>query len=657
MNLLGRLRTSVRSKLLALALLPLLLALPTLLLLAIYGGHAYYDRLLNFKVSSDLAVADQYFHRVVERVGKDTAGLAESHSLVSHLLSQRADGLQTFLDKKRAELQLDFLRLVPQVKPASAAEWPVLRKALNGNSATAIDIFSSEQLAALGINPLANAYLPLVPTPNAAPTDRSVEKRGMVIHTAAPVFDDDGKRIGVLEGGMLLNQNLDFVDDINALIYRPDTLFEGSEGTATLFLDDVRIATNVRLFEGQRALGTRVSQAVHDQVLGQGKAWYGRAFVVNDWYISAYEPIMNSSKQTVGMLYVGYLERPYKDVLVMALMASLLIFSAIGVGGAWLAWRWAHTIFTPLEQMSATISAVESGDMHARTGSVESDNEIGRVAKHLDKLLDLLNQRSAELEAWANGLDQKVAERTFSLQEANEKLKDTQRQLVMAEKLAAIGEITASVAHEINNPVAVIQGNLDVLCEVLGNHAVPVAGEISLINQQVNRIHSMVTKLLQFARPTEYAGYVEAVDVNSLLEDSLILVRHQLNKAQVAVMKDFSATGKASINRNELQQVLINLIVNALHAMPHGGTLTLATRNWASRGVEIIVSDTGVGISAANLNRIFDPFYSTKQGAGTGLGLSISYTLVARYGGTISVASEEGKGTSFTVSLPGEMES
>lgn len=656
MNILGHLRTSVRTNLLALALLPLLLALPTLLVLAIYWGHGYYDRLLTFKVNSDLAVADQYFHRVVERVGQHTFSLAQSHSLVTHIIEKREDALNTLLEKKRTELKLDFLRLHPVAKQAFASEWPLLRNAFSGQSATGIEIFSSEQLAAVGINPLANAYLPLVPTPNATPTKRSVETRGMIIHTAAPVYDDKGRLIGVLEGGMLLNQNLDFVDDINALVYRPDTLLEGSHGTATLFLDDVRIATNVRLFEGQRALGTRVSQSVRDLVLGQGKTWYDRAFVVKDWYISAYEPIKNSRNEAIGMLYVGYLEQPYKDVMVTAAITIILIFTAIGVGGGWLAWRWASTIFKPLEQMNATITAAESGDMNARTGDIDSDNEIGRVAKHLDTLLDLLNQRNAELNAWASELDQKVSERTRSLQQANEKLHDTQRQLVMAEKLAAIGEITASVAHEINNPAAVIQGNLDVLREVLGKHAKPVEGEIKLIDQQVNRIQTMVTKLLQFARPTEYAGYVETVDVNALLDDCLILVRHHLNKARVAVVKDEAAIRTASINRNELQQVLINLIVNALHAMPQGGTLTLATRDWDDKGVSITVSDTGTGIPAENLDRIFDPFYTTKQGEGTGLGLSISYTLVARYGGSISVESEIGKGSSFTVSLLSEIE-
>jgi signal transduction histidine kinase len=410
----------------------------------------------------------------------------------------------------------------------------------------------------------------------------------------------------------------------------------------------------VRLFEGQRALGTRVSQSVRDLVLEQGKTWYDRAFVVKDWYISAYEPLMNRRGKPIGMLYVGYLEQPYKNLMVTALIVIVLLFTVIGAGGGWLAWRRARTIFKPLERMNATISAVEAGNMDARTGTIDSDNEIGRVAKHLDTLLNLLNQRNNELKSWANELDHKVAERTHSLQLANKKLQETQRQLVMAEKLAAIGEITASVAHEINNPVAVIQGNLDVLREVLGKQTQPVEEEIRLINQQVNRIQLMITKLLQFARPTEYAGYIEAVDVNALLDDSLLLVRHQLNKAQVAVVKNTAATRSAHINRNELQQVLINLMVNALHAMPQGGTLTLSTQDWKNDGVSVTISDTGIGIPADNLQRIFDPFYTTKHGEGTGLGLSISYTLVARYGGTITVESKVGKGAAFTVSLPGE---
>lgn len=650
-----RLRTSVRARLLAIALLPLALVLPGLLALVLYWGNTYYDRLLIFKVSSDLTVADQFFHRVVDRVGRDTQSLAESHALVALAGGRDPGELTGPLAWKASELKLDFLVFHPGFEPPVAGTpWRVLDRAWSGEANTAIDIYSADQLAAIDPDLARRARLELVSTPNAAPSDRRQETRGMVIHTAVPVQDVHGRQVGVLEGGVLLNQNLDFVDTINDLIYRPSSLLADSHGTATLFLDDVRIATNVRLFEGKRALGTRVSKAVRDRVLGQGETWHDRAFVVKDWYISGYEPILDSRGERVGMLYVGYLERPFSNAKATALAAIVLLFAAMGAWGGILVLRWARTIFQPLERMNATISAVEAGELGVRTGGVDSADEIGRVAHHLDELLDQLEQRNQELRAWGDELDHKVAARTAELSEANRLLRETQRQLVMSEKLAAIGEITAGVAHEINNPVAVMQGNLDLMRELLGPAGEPVREEIRLLDEQIQRIHVLVSKLLQFARPSEYAGYVEAVDVNALLDDCLILVRHLLTKGNIAVLREGRAARTAGINRNELQQVLINLTVNAIQAMPDGGTLILEARDWRDQGVEIKVRDTGVGIAPEHLARVFDPFFSTKGGGGTGLGLSISYTLLARYGGSISVDSEAGKGSCFTVRLLSE---
>ncbi|MFZ5463833.1 MAG: sensor histidine kinase, partial [Pseudomonadota bacterium] len=179
----------------------------------------------------------------------------------------------------------------------------------------------------------------------------------------------------------------------------------------------------------------------------------------------------------------------------------------------------------------------------------------------------------------------------------------------------------------------------------------PVDKEMRLLDEQVNRVRVIVTKLLQFARPDEFAGYIETVDVNAVVADSLVLVRHELKKSDIRVLQELHASRSVRLNRNELQQVLINLIVNAVHAMETGGTLTLATEDWEERGVRIGVRDTGSGIPPENLSRIFDPFFTTKRTQGTGLGLSISLALIERYGGTITVDSQVGEGTVFTVFL------
>lgn len=659
-----RIASSVRAKLLLLVLAPLLLGLPILITLVIYWANTSYDRLLIIKINGDLVAAQKYFERVTELVGSDLLALSSSARFERQ--STQSGSMADFLEKERINARLDFLNLLDvngKVRVAARRNgvgtdqsgWRVVASARDGEARTGIDVFSAEELAALHPELAERAAFALVDTRNAAPTQRAVETRGMVIHAATPLSNARGELIGMLQAGVLLNRNLEFVDRINDIVYREGSLPAGSHGTATLFLDDVRISTNVRLFQGERALGTRVSQQVRDRVLGEGKTWLDRAFVVKDWYISAYDPILDSTGKRVGMLYVGYLEQPFKEAKFAGLAAIILVFLLISVTGSVLSLAFARRIFKPLERMTATMKAVETGRDEARVGQLASTDEIGLIARDLDGLLDTVAKRNAELKEYADGLDRKVAERTAELEQANQSLKAAQRQLVMAEKLAAIGQLTAGVAHEINNPIAVIQGNLDLLRSTLGQDAEPVMAEIRLIDEQVNRIRIIVTKLLQFARPEEFAGYVEQVDVNTAVSDTLILVRHQFHAAAVESVQMLAATRTVGINRNELLQVLINLCVNAIQAMPAGGRLTLRTADWTApdgaEGVEISVADTGAGIAPEHLARIFDPFFTTKKQQGTGLGLSISYALLERYGGTIAAQSAPGEGATFTLHL------
>ncbi|MFG1317184.1 sensor histidine kinase [Xanthobacter autotrophicus] len=669
-RLFSRLR-SVRARLLAIALLPTLIIMPAVLALVVTWWTRQFDHLLISKVAGDLTIARQYLDRLMERSDETLHALGESVAFAR--VAEAGDGaaMADFLDARRRAMGLDFLYLLdpqgrriaaspPSVKDGPAATaWLVERRALEGQASTQIDIFGPDQLAHLSPELAARAHIALVPTPGAVPTARDAEDRGMVVQSGTPVQLSDGTRKGALVGGILLNQNLDFIDTINDLVYRPGSLPEGSAGTATLFVDDVRVSTNVRLFEGRRALGTRVSKEVREAVLGEGRVWLDRAFVVNDWYISAYEPVVDSKGQRIGMLYVGFLEAPFLALKRASLAAVGIGFLLVALIASPVLLRWAAGIFRPLEAMNATIAQVEAGTLSARTGVAATSDEIGRVAHHLDGMLDLLQQRDAELRRWAQELDGRVAARTAELKAANAELAATQRQLVMSEKLAAIGEITAGVAHEINNPVAVIQGNLDVARDVLGPAAAPVRTEFNLIDQQVHRITIIVSKLLQFARPAEFAGHLEPVAPAEVIGDALVLVQYLLSRGEIEVARDETATRLVLMNRVELQQVLINLMVNAAHAMPQGGTLSLRTRDTAHNGragVSIAVQDTGPGIAPEHVARVFDPFFTTKpQGgdkAGTGLGLSISFTLVDRAGGTMSLASPPGQGATFAIWLP-----
>ncbi|MBI1905577.1 MAG: cache domain-containing protein [Rhodocyclales bacterium] len=662
----GLLRRSVRAKLLFIALAPLCIGFPIILGLVWYWSNTSYQQLLNFKVSSDLVTAHEFFERVIGRIGANAEALAEAAVLHEALAAGDRQRIGQVLDAARARHGLDFVYVIGRdgvmqhESPVRASadpwrQWPLVDQALRGGARSGVDVLSREELEAVAPSLRQRAAIELVPTPRAVPVSHQVEERGMVVHAAAPIRGRDGKVLGVIEAGMLLNRNLDFVDTINEIVYREGSLPLGSKGTTTLFIDDTRIATNVRLFEDHRALGTRVSQQVRDYVLGEGGTWLDSAFVVNDFYVSGYEPVVDSFGQRVGMLYVGFLEAPFREAKQNALRLVLLVFAGIGVLGTLGSLKWAREINRPIAMMQSTIGRVEQGDNAARVGDTGSPDELGHLAREFDRLLELLDLKRKELQRWADELEIKVRERTQELQDANDRLIRMQRQLVTSEKLAAIGELTAGVAHEINNPIAVMQGNLDVMREVLGAHAEPVRKEMRLLDEQVNRIRIIVTKLLQFARPGEFAGYVEAVDPASVIADCLVLTEHHLNRRDIAVVRELCATREAGVNRNELQQVLINLIVNAVQAMPEGGTLTLTSQDWEDEhrrpGVAISVRDTGQGIGEDDMKRIFDPFFTTKKTQGTGLGLSISHSLMKRYGGRIGAESRSGEGAVFTVWL------
>jgi signal transduction histidine kinase len=657
-NWLGR---SVRHKLLAMALLPLAVVLPLLLVALLVWSGVVYDRLLVTKVRSDLAVANGYFDQVVSEVGSGTQGVAQSLDLYMALKGQlnlrpdpdtRLSGrsaLNALLIQERERLGLDFLRFEPAQNQTPDA--PVASRLTPAQ----LGVFTPDELARIAPHLLDQLNISLVPTRNAAPSARSTEDRAMLIYARHPVRDTQGQLMGWLHGGILLNQNLGFIDHINRIVYPEGSLPFGSQGTATLFLDDVRITTNVRLFQQERAIGTRVSKSVRERVLDLGQTWLDRAFVVDDWYVSAYQPLADAQGQRIGMLYVGYLERPFRWVRYGLLALIGLLFVGVMALAAAFSLRWAQSIFKPVQQMNQTMQAVEQGQSQARVGAVEAQDELGALANHLDALLDVVDHNTQRLQQWAQTLDHKVQERTRELELSNASLRKAQQQLVKSEKLAAIGQLTASIAHEINNPIAVMQGNLDLIRHELGDQATPIEAELKLLDAQIERMRLIVTQLLQYSRPTEFAGYVSTIDVNPVVQDCLVLVNPLLQQKQVQVHTDLQCNTTVQINRQELQQVVINLLINAIQAVPpQGGQVWLRSYNGSEAAIEgacIEVEDNGGGLAPHIRERLFTPFMTTKND-GNGLGLWISQSLMERYGGKVEVApARMGTGACLRVSI------
>ncbi|QRZ15057.1 cache domain-containing protein [Paracoccus methylovorus] len=646
---------SVRSRLLIIALLPMLILMPLLIGITMQRWLWRTDQILAARVASDLTVAQQYLAHLIDSTGRQVAAFGQSAEFRDHA----ADDISDFLAANRRELGLDYLLLLDAsgrpLTPADAQ--PTLPVG------TGITLLDASTLTALSPQLAERARIPLIATPASAPDGREAETRGMVIHTTSPVSLPDGDT-ALLAGGVLLNNNTGFTDRINELVYpTADSNMQRAvaggfdHGVTTLFLDDTRIATTLRPSGDTRAIGTRASAEVRDQVLIQGGSWHDTAFVVSEWYISAYEAIADMNGARVGMLYTGIPKAPYA--------AARKVTWAI-TGGAFLAavllalplfLHWARGIFRPLEAMGRTISRVELGDMNARTLTAPppGPDEILRLARHLDRLLDLLQQRDRDLRGLNANLNKRVEERTADLTRVNTALEAATRQLVLSEKLATIGEVTAGVAHEINNPLAVIQGNLEVVGMVLADHGGNAATELALIDEQIRRIGALVNQLLQFARPEEF-DHGPDTDPAQVAQGLRPLVQHLLNG--IELQTNIHSTRHVRMNIHELQQILVNLAVNAIQAMPHGGTIFLSCKDARSEdgrdGVALTLRDTGTGMDKATLARIFDPFFTTRGTSGTGLGLSICQTLVNRHAGKMFAQSTPGQGTAFSVWLPAE---
>jgi two-component system NtrC family sensor kinase len=233
-----------------------------------------------------------------------------------------------------------------------------------------------------------------------------------------------------------------------------------------------------------------------------------------------------------------------------------------------------------------------------------------------------------------------------------DELSRTQAQLVHSEKLASMGVLAGGVAHEINNPLMVILGRTEL---TLMEEELPgeLRRNLETIRVETERIGEIVQGLLTFSRKSRQEK-IETVDLNEVLERTLLLSEHQLTLGNVQVVKELDPELAAiQVNPGQLQQVFMNLIINAHHAMPNGGQLTVRTGPVPQHRIFIEIEDTGCGIAESDLNRVFDPFFTTKEeGKGTGLGLSVSRNIIENHGGLIGVESTVGLGTLFRVVLP-----
>ncbi len=607
------------------------------------------------KIKHDLSSARLVFTEKLNDIRDIVSLTAAREGIRDAVAGGRTDILQKYLNRVRAQYGLDILTLTdrrgkvlirtrnPEVVGDDESGDTLVRQALGGGVHAGPQIVPRPELLKESGALADQATMQILPTPMAAQRPETTETSGLMLKAAAGIQSEDGRLLAVLYGGILLNRNYEIVDKVKELVFKGEK-YKGAEiGTATIFQNDLRISTNVKNRNGERAVGTRISLEVKEAVLVKGKPWIARAFVVNDWYITAYEPIFSPDDTIIGILYVGMLEKPYLDTTNRVMLAFSLLAGLFVLFLLVMLYFSTGRIINPLQQMVVATREIARGDLSHKV-EVHARDEIGRLADSFNRMTDNLKEANEKLIDWTRTLEKRVEERTSELREM-------QAHLVQSEKLASLGKLAAGIAHEINNPLGGILIYSHLILEDTPKDT-PQHENLKKIVKETTRCKDIVKGLLEFARPKEPKMVLS--DISEVVERALAIIERQALFQNITIRKDYAPLPKVVADASQLQQVFMNIILNAAEAMAGCGTLTIRTVSDEAAGLlRVEFTDTGHGIKPEDRKRLFEPFFTTKEvGQGTGLGLAISYSIIQKHGGNIQVRSEPGKGATFTILLP-----
>lgn len=571
------------------------------------------------------------------------------------------DEIQGLLGNVRRDFDLDFLTLVSpegqvvgratppfQTGDFRSAE-PLIAKALAGAAAAGTVILAAEELSREADGLADRAFLPLQQTAHARPTPRSTEDRGMVMLAAAPV-QKNGRVIGAIYAGIVLNRNRAFVDRIRNVAFGSEQYEGKPTGTVTVFLADTRIATTVLLENGNRAIGTRVSKEVADRVLDNSASWADRAFVVNDWYLTAYDPIHEGTSgqgPVIGMLYVGTLEKPFRDMgYSMIARYSVLVAVAL-VATLLVAMFMAGRIARPLHRLAESANNMRCGQGFAPVSPGRRDyDETAGLIRAFNEMAQTLSQR-----------EQKLSQANAQLAQVNSSLQATNANYM---------ETLQFVSHELNSPLSAISNYAYLLRQrLLGPLAEKQENALDVMSVNLKRLLEMIRHYLNLARIE--SGEMQPVPTRVAVREEVIApllagleADIRANDLRVEDLVDPKLTLYSDLNMT--REVFENLLSNAVKYGRAGGRITLGSRIAQEPGsspwAEFAVRNEGDGIPPERRGELFQKFSrielgdSKKMRRGTGLGLFICKKIVEAHGGTIAVDSLTGQWTEFRCTLP-----
>jgi two-component system NtrC family sensor kinase len=532
----------------------------------------------------------------------------------------------------KSQLGLDYLFVVDRSNKDSVKSG-IVRRAFLGNGNGGTRVADSTELQAMGDNIFRQARIELRNTPMALPTRRTVLASALVMEYAQPFFDHDGTVARVMYGGKIINRYFGLIDRIHDQVYESKLYHSKPVGTVTIFMDDVRIATNVLDREGARAIGTRVSAQVYDNVLKKGNSWLDRAFVVTDWYLTAYEPIRDVNGNIAGIFYVGILEQPFTDMIRSTLMWYLIIIGIAAVFAGGLAFVLAGGIARPLTRIVTATETIAAGDLTHRVSPATQIREVNSLARSFNVMAEKLHQRD------------------LSLREKNEELA-----VLNARYLDLVG----MVSHELKG---ILSSTMLNACTVRDGHLGDILPQqkkaLDSVVRNLDYFDHTVNNFLNLSRVEKQEMTLSRTQVplrEDIVDVSVDAYQRQAHEKEIRIENHVPLSYNVNVDASLMLMVTNNLIGNAIkYGHPQGSVCIRLSETGTGAVVEVF--NTGRPLTAEEMQKLFKRFSrleaspEAKKTRGTGLGLFLSKETVERHGGTLWCEPRE-NGNAFIFTIP-----
>jgi two-component system NtrC family sensor kinase len=539
-----------------------------------------------------------------------------------HLASADEGGRQAL----QAELGLDYLFLVTGATQAAQAS-EIVQAAFRGNPTGGTRIIPARELEAFDPALRKRARIRIVDTPLARSSHRAYIEDAMAMEYAIPA--GPGR---VLYGGKIIDGDFALIDKIHRLVFE-DKAFAGKPiGTVTIFQDDVRIATNVVDKDGNRAIGTRVSARVYENVVERGSRFLDRAFVVTDWYLTGYEPIRDIRGNIIGILYVGLLEKPFTLLMRNTFLAFLLIMAGATLLAVLLSLELGKAVWNPVSRILEGTELVASGDLRSRVDAATDIVELKKLEESFNAMVGSLDER-----------DRRIMSAQHKLSELNKTYLD----------------LVGFVAHELKGLLSsVILNAYSVRDGFLGMINFKQRKAMDQVTRNLDYLASTVRNFLSLSRIEKGELELKTRDVplkDDILDVAVEEFTKQAQEKEMEIVTNVRPGLTVAVDPDLFLIAVNNLVTNAVKYGSHGGRIILSTEE-TDAAVTLQVYNDGIPLTAGQVGELFKRFSrirspETRKVQGTGLGLFITKEIVEKHGFRIWIEPQV-RGNAFFIEMP-----